>query len=200
MAREPKKQSGRVNWRLTFGILVVGAIAVSTAMAGYKASLYVASDQQFRLSHDHKDALTITGVTYASRWKVQRIFAADFDRSVFSVPLDERRRRLLAIDWVEDASVSRIWPDRLIVRIRERKPVAFVSFRSGTAVEVGGEHAENLGADRETLPFDGQSVGPFRGEREGGGRAGVVAHLVSRHRGGRADKHHHDRDRPIAPS
>ena len=41
MAREPKKQPGRVNWRLTFGILVVGAIAVSTAMAGYKASLYV---------------------------------------------------------------------------------------------------------------------------------------------------------------
>jgi cell division protein FtsQ len=32
---------------------------------------------------------------------------------------------------VEDASVSRVWPDRLVVRIRERKPVAFVSFRSG---------------------------------------------------------------------
>jgi cell division protein FtsQ len=47
------------------------------------------------------------------------------------VPLGERRRRLLAIDWVEDASVSRVWPDRLVVRIRERKPVAFVSLRSG---------------------------------------------------------------------
>jgi cell division protein FtsQ len=50
---------------------------------------------------------------------------------VFSVPLDERRRRLLAIDWVEDAAVSRIWPDRLAVRISERKPVAFVYVRSG---------------------------------------------------------------------
>jgi len=131
MAREPKKQSGRVNWRLTFGILVVGAIAVSTAMAGYKASLYVTSDPRFTLSHDRKDALTILGLTYASRSKVQRVFAADFDRSIFSVPLDERRRRLLAIDWVADASVSRVWPDRLVIRIRERKPVAFVSFRSG---------------------------------------------------------------------
>ena len=62
---------------------------------------------------------------------MQRVFAADFERSIFSVPLAERRRRLLAIDWVEDASVSRVWPDRLVVRIRERKPVAFVSFRSG---------------------------------------------------------------------
>jgi cell division protein FtsQ len=100
-------------------------------VAGYKASLYVTSDPRFTLSRDRKDALTILGLTYASRSKVQRVFAADFDRSIFSVPLDERRRRLLAIDWVADASVSRVWPDRLVIRIRERKPVAFVSFRSG---------------------------------------------------------------------
>ena len=129
MAREPKKR--RIDWRLTFAILALGAAGVSTAVAGYKVSLYVTSDPQFTLSHDRKDALTILGLTYASRSKVQRIFAGDFDRSVFSVPLAERRRRLLAIDWVEDASVSRVWPDRLVIRIRERKPVAFVSLRSG---------------------------------------------------------------------
>src|SRR5580765_8708840 len=89
------------------------------------------ADGQFILSHERKDAITILGLTYASRWKVQRVFAGDFDRSIFSVPLAERRRRLLAIDWIEDASVSRVWPDRLVVRIRERRPVAFVSFRSG---------------------------------------------------------------------
>jgi cell division protein FtsQ len=88
-------------------------------------------DPQFKLSRDHADALTIQGLRYTSRSKVQHVFAADFERSVFSVPLEERRRRLLAIDWVEDASVSRIWPDRLAVRIRERRPVAFVFFRSG---------------------------------------------------------------------
>jgi cell division protein FtsQ len=131
MAREPKKQPGRINWRLTFGILAFSAVGVSTAVAGYKATLYVASDPQFTLSHDRKDAITILGLTYASRFKVQRVFAGDFDRSIFSVPLAERRRRLLAIDWVEDVSVSRVWPDRLVIRIRERKPVAFVSLRSG---------------------------------------------------------------------
>jgi len=131
MAREPRKQTAGINWRLTFGILALGAAGVSTALAGYKVSLYVTSDPRFTLSHDRKDALTILGLTYASRFKVQRIFAGDFDHSIFSVPLAERRRRLLAIDWVEDASVSRVWPDRLVIRIRERKPVAFVSFRSG---------------------------------------------------------------------
>ncbi len=131
MAREPKKQPGRVNWRLTFAIAAFGAVGVSTAVAGYRASLYVTSDPQFTLSQDRKDALTILGLTYASRPKVQRVFTADFERSIFSVPLAERRRRLLAIDWVEDASVARVWPDRLVIRIRERTPVAFVSFRSG---------------------------------------------------------------------
>jgi cell division protein FtsQ len=131
MAREPRRQPSRVNWRLTFALLALGAAGVSTAVAGYKVSLYVTSDPRFTLSHDRKDALTILGLVHASRAKVQRVFVADFDRCIFSVPLAERRRRLLAIDWVEDASVSRVWPDRLVIRIRERKPVAFVSFRSG---------------------------------------------------------------------
>ena len=108
------------------GLTGLGVVCVSTAMAGFKVRQYVFTDPQFTLSHDRKDALTIQGLNYASRSKVQRIFAADFDRSVFAVPLGERRRRLLAIDWVEDASISRIWPDRLVVRIAERKPIAFV--------------------------------------------------------------------------
>jgi cell division protein FtsQ len=126
MARESKKDTSRFNWRLMLGLTGLGVVCVSTAMAGFKVRQYVFTDPQFTLSHDRKDALTIQGLNYASRSKVQRIFAADFDRSVFAVPLGERRRRLLAIDWVEDASISRIWPDRLVVRIAERKPIAFV--------------------------------------------------------------------------
>ena len=33
----------------------------------------------------------------------------------------------MAIDWIERASVSRIWPNRLVVRVWERTPVAFVN-------------------------------------------------------------------------
>ncbi len=39
--------------------------------------------------------------------------------------LGERRRRLLAVDWVKDASVSRRWPNRVSVNVIERRPVAF---------------------------------------------------------------------------
>ncbi|HUK19883.1 MAG TPA: FtsQ-type POTRA domain-containing protein [Bryobacteraceae bacterium] len=131
MAREKKSSPTRSRWRLAAGIILLGALSISTAMAAFKVHEYVIRDPQFLLLRDRKEALTVEGLRYASRAKVVRVFAPDFDRSIFSVPLEERRRRLLAIDWIEDASISRVWPDRLVVRIRERKPVAFIFLRSG---------------------------------------------------------------------
>lgn len=128
MAREAKKNEagGGIRWRLIGGIGVLVVVCVSTAFAARTVQQYVTGSPQFVLSRYQRGALTVEGLNYASRSKVQRVFAADFDRSIFSIPVDERRRRLLAIDWIEDASVSRIWPDHLVVRIRERRPVAFV--------------------------------------------------------------------------
>jgi cell division protein FtsQ len=40
--------------------------------------------------------------------------------------LAERRRNLLAVDWVKDATVSRVWPNQIAVRVEERRPVAFL--------------------------------------------------------------------------
>lgn len=130
MARDSKKSAGGIRWRLWLGGLALLGVGVSTGLAARKVQQYVTTDPQFILSRSQRGALTIEGLNYASRVKVQRVFAADFDRSIFLVPLEERRRRLLAIDWVEDASISRVWPDRLVVRIRERRPVAFVPLGS----------------------------------------------------------------------
>src|ERR1039458_6153945 len=116
MARESKHQPSRSNWRLGFGLLALCVLGVSTAVAGYKMHLYVTADPQFTLSRERKDSLTIQGLVHASRSKVFRVFAPDFGRSIFSVPLSDRRLRLIKdIDWVEDAVVSRVWPDRLDV-------------------------------------------------------------------------------------
>jgi len=140
VAREGRKSGGSArdgdrgamrNRRLWLGVICAGLLFGSTAMAALKIRRYVIHDPEFVLSRDRADSLTIAGIKYTNRAKVRRIFSGDFEHSIFSIPLDERRRRLLAIDWVEDASVSRIWPDRLVVRIRERTPVAYVYFGSG---------------------------------------------------------------------
>jgi len=130
MARDTKKIV-KPRWKLWLGVATLGAAGVSTAIAGLQVRQFALSSPRFILSRDHAGSLTVEGLQYTSRSKVQRIFAADFSRSIFGIPLAERRRRLLAIDWVEDASVSRVWPDRVVVRIRERRPVAFVWVRSG---------------------------------------------------------------------
>jgi cell division protein FtsQ len=130
MAREAKKETSGLRKALWRVALTFVGVAVLTGIAVHLVHRYLVNDPKFVLSHDRREALTIDGLRYGSRAKVQRIFAEDADRSVFSVPLDERRRRLLAIDWVEDAAVSRVWPDRLAVRIHERKPVAFVQVQS----------------------------------------------------------------------
>lgn len=154
MARESKKTgSNRINWRLALGLPALAAICLSTAMAGFKIRQYVTTDAQFMLSRDRKDAIAIQGLTYTLRSKVHRVFAADFEHSIFTIPLAERRRRLLAIDWVEDASVSRVWPDRLVVWIRERTPVAFVSFRAGVLlIDLNGVLLEPPAQGRFAFP------------------------------------------------
>ena len=133
MARGTQKTPppGRVNWKLVLGIAALGAMGVSTAVAAYKVRQFVIGDPQFALSRDREDAITIQGLKYTSRSKVQRVFAPDYGHSVYMVPLAERQRRLEAIDWIEKATVSRVWPDRVVVRVQERQPVAFVNLRRG---------------------------------------------------------------------
>ena len=52
-----------------------------------------------------RDALTIEGLRYASRDDPARLRRRTSDAVSSPIPLGERRRRLLAVDWVEDASV-----------------------------------------------------------------------------------------------
>jgi len=131
MARE--KARPRFPWRFWTTVLIWCGIFVSTAVAAHKAHQYLLTDPQFVFSSEQRGSLTLEGVACASRIRLARVFAADYGRSIFAVPLAERRRRMLAVDWVADASVSRLWPNRLLVRITERTPVAFVSlpFHSG---------------------------------------------------------------------
>jgi cell division protein FtsQ len=97
---------------------------VAAFLAVRRVEAYVASDVQFAVP---RRGVIVDGLRYASLSRVLRVFENDFGRSVYLSPIAERRRRLLAVDWVEDAIVSRVWPNRIWVRIRERRPVAFVN-------------------------------------------------------------------------
>lgn len=110
--------------------------AASTAFATREIRRFAFTDPRFTLKDAasparDEAAIVVEGARYASHARLMQVFAPDFGASVFKIPLAERRRRLLGVDWVEEASVSRIWPNRLVIRIRERTPVAFANLHTG---------------------------------------------------------------------
>jgi len=127
MARN--QESKKIRWRLWLSVLSACAVLAVVIYTARKVRHFVISDPRFTLaSPDSRAAgLSMDGLVHTSRSRVLATFAEDFGRSVYLIPVAERRRRLLAVDWVEDASIARIWPNRVAVRVKERTPVAFVN-------------------------------------------------------------------------
>ena len=91
----------------------------------------------------HEENLDIQGAHYVSHAQVMERFAGDIGRSVFSVPLEERRSGIEQIPWVERADLARLWPDRIRVMLHERAPVAFAQGAAGMLlVDSSGQFLE----------------------------------------------------------
>jgi cell division protein FtsQ len=92
---------------------------------------FLISDPRFALNGPEggEDAptLAITGGSHVSQRAIRAVFNDDLGMSVYLIPIRDRSARLRSIDWVKDASIARFWPNRLIVHVRERVPVAFIS-------------------------------------------------------------------------
>ena len=128
----------KVNWRLGLRVLAWAGVLASLAWGGKEVNAFLLRDPRFQLACGDKEPacanMEIRGAVYANRARLQGVFANDFGASVFKMPLAERRRRLLAVDWVNTAAISRIWPNRIVVTVTERRPVAFAKLPlAGTA-------------------------------------------------------------------
>jgi cell division protein FtsQ len=83
-------------------------------------------------------AIDITGdLVGESRVALERSAGQWIGRSFFSTDLSEVKGRLEKRPWVESAAVKRVWPDRLAIEIREKKPLAY--WRDGRLVSRTGE-------------------------------------------------------------
>lgn len=122
----------RAHWmRFVFWLVTGVLLMVATLFAWRSTEEFLIRDSRFRVaeSEDFRGRspnLVVEGVKYASTSQIRHVFAEDFGRSLYLVPIQKRRLELLAIDWVEDATISKVWPSSLRVSVRERVPVAFV--------------------------------------------------------------------------
>jgi cell division protein FtsQ len=148
-----RSKSERPSWRSRLRVWVLAAgmlTAAGVAIFGvYRIDNFLASGAQFVLpgTLDVHPNLTVEGTVYARPADVARVFAADFGRSVYLMPLSARRRAVLAVDWVRDAGVSRRWPNRIAVRIAERVPVAFAVMPAAGAAEPANFETALIDAD-----------------------------------------------------
>jgi cell division protein FtsQ len=115
----PASKTGRI-------LLALGGL---TLLVGLSASAYLLKsclgrDGRFRIAG--AENIEATGLTEVSRSQMLPVFGEDIGRNIFFVPLNERRKQLEEIPWIERATVMRLLPDRISVSVVERQPVAFV--------------------------------------------------------------------------
>ena len=111
---------------------VTAAVFLGLVLYGFhRLEQFLIMDSRFALSGPGDgSSLEIDGAAHASRASIEKIFGDDTGASVYLIPLSERRDAIREVPWVREASVARIWPNRVIVRVKERTPVAFVKMNS----------------------------------------------------------------------
>jgi cell division protein FtsQ len=126
---------------------VIAAVVVACGALSAWAYSYGIHSWRFRI--DSSDAVEIAGVRNASRAHVMEVAGADIGRNIFFVPLDERKKQLEQIPWVEEATVMRLLPNRESVTIRERTPVAFAQIGSRISLIDANGVVMGMPADRK---------------------------------------------------
>jgi len=131
-----RRKFGRKAWK---GYLRVSAwVGAGLVVAGFA---YISG--QFLLHSPamallHPEQIRIAGNHFVQAPSVLGIFAADRNRSVLRIPLNERRRQIESLPWVEQATVRRALPNHIEIEIVERTPIAFL--RDGSDMSLVDVH------------------------------------------------------------
>ena len=132
---KPLEPKPKFNWGLTRRVILWSGICAGLAWSSVEVHSFMLHDPRFALQCDPAGVacagLEVHGAVHSNMARIKAVFAHDAGQSVFDIPLAERRRHLLAVDWVREASVMRVWPNRISVTVAERVPVAFASLPIG---------------------------------------------------------------------
>ncbi len=119
-----RRKFGRKAWSTYVRVAVWVMAGAAGSFAAYELGHFLLASPEMTLVHPEQ--VVLTGTHYVTPPSVLEIFAADRGKSVLRIPLDERRRQLESLPWIEQATVRRALPNRIEVEIAERTPVAFV--------------------------------------------------------------------------
>jgi len=124
-------------------LLVLGAFTTACLLVRHSLE----RDARFRIAGTGD--IQATGLTEVSRSEMMPVFGEDIGRNIFFVPIDQRRRALEQIPWIERATVMRVLPDQIRVAVVERQPVAFT--RHGEQIGLVDANGVLLGMASATM-------------------------------------------------
>lgn len=137
----PKRTASRIR------IALIGMAALSVAAVTY-ASVYRYGTRSWRFRVESSDDISVRGLDRVTRSQVMEVLAGDIGRNVFFIPLEQRKRQLEDIPWIESATVMRLLPNRIAVQIQERTPVAFAQINN--RIELVDAHGVIMELSRKT--------------------------------------------------
>ena len=143
----PKKAVNGLKW----SVLALFALCLVSIAAG---AVYQYGERNWRFRIESSDDIDVTGTHNVPHAQVMDVLGGDIGRNIFFIPLAERKAQLEKIPWVESASVMRFVPNRLVVEIHERTPIAFARLGSRISlIDAGGTLMELPGAGKQKYSF-----------------------------------------------
>jgi cell division protein FtsQ len=127
---EAKKNRLRRRWgevlrEIGRAVLLTGAIVLVTAalLAGY--------DRMLRLPHLHIRETVVKGCQELTEKEILSLASVRATSNILTINREAIARRIRANPWVREVFVGREFPDRLVIIVRERKPVALLEQDKG---------------------------------------------------------------------
>jgi cell division protein FtsQ len=127
----------------------------------WQGERFLTGDPRFRVAHEDEspDAVVVQGARNARQADLLRVFVSDRGHSLYELDPAKKRLQLRTVDWVRDASVRRVWPNRVAVEVVEREPVAFIqapSAATGSFDNPVTYQPKLIDADGVVLPLRGE--------------------------------------------
>jgi len=123
----------RLSWSGQWAIFVVTVVA-PLGIASYFLTTFVLTSPRFELRS--ADDIQLIANHFVAREDVAVALGLPvrgdngFGLKVLRLSLEEVRKQVEAIPWVHSATLTRVLPNRLVIRVVERKPVAYANVGS----------------------------------------------------------------------
>lgn len=115
-----KRKTGKIAREMVTVSVLLGVVLVMGALLVFSYN-YVLSSSYFQL-----EKTIVKGCEKTTEQDVLSLSGLRSSHNILAVSLEGIARKIRTNPWIEDVSVVREFPDRLIIEIRERKPIALV--------------------------------------------------------------------------